>query len=277
MTSTQVSTFGRMARDKNPRNNILAEDTFKNGTCGFVQLIGSQYPSGVVMHDDEYGYGDGGSMVMETADCAQDGSDNAWATATAVKRLWRPSSAHIGIIEMELVWAFGSQYDANSPRHVVFGLDCCSPSAERRFFQFRWLNYDSTIPSRVTKYQLMNNAGTWVDLPTATWQASAGAEDIATTAIPHGWNENKRDWHHLRMKFDVANSCYDGFSIDGDPFGSYTGNATDTAAIRAYGPQHQTLPTFENGFNTYIAIGNKSNTPTNTHSWLNVGYHRVEV
>ncbi|WP_210492276.1 hypothetical protein [Patulibacter sp. SYSU D01012] len=272
-----------LAKERTPRNRIVAEDFFQDGTCGFVQLIGSQYPLGVVMFDGEYGYGDGGSLVLECGDGAQGGQDpnSNWGSAAAVKRMWRPSGKWAGpTVEQEWVWSFGSQYDSNSPRHVVFGLDHCSPTAKRFFQQVRWLQYDSPNGVRVTKYQLMGPGagdGEWVDMPGASWQQTAGAADTTGTVYPHGWNENKRDWHHLRVRYDIVTGAYDGVMIDGDPFGSYTDDPADREAMRAIKAKPLSLPTFENGFNSFISIENKSNTPLNTHGWAHVGYHRLEV
>jgi hypothetical protein len=244
-----------------------------------VQLIGSQYPIGVVGFDQSYGAMDGcGSLVLECADCAEGGVGNNWAAATAIKRMWRGSNTQIpGVVEMEWVWYFASQYDQNSPRHVVFGLDCASPTGTpRQFFQVRWLNYDVVSLERLTKYQVLDVDGvTWRDVPGAAWQTGATG-DAAGTVYPHGWNENKRDWHHLRARFDVASGKYDGIMIDGDPFGSYADTASKTA-LRAFGPKQETLHTFENGFNGYFSIENNSASPVNTHGWAGLGYFRAET
>lgn len=266
-----------------PRGRVLAEDKFANGPGGWVQLIASQYPTGVVMFDGEYGYGDGcGSLLLEAAD-GRHGTNDVHHGASAVKRLWRGSSQHIdGYVDMQWVWYYGSQYDQNSPRQVQFGLDCASPTATpRRFFQVRWLNYDVVGGTRVTKYQVnvgSSDAPNWVDIPTASWQSSAGTGDVTGSSYPHGWNENKRDWHMLRARFDVQTGKYLGIMIDGDPHGIYTDAPSDLTAWEALGsPTAESLPTFEGGFNAWFSIENKTNSPVNTHSWAGLGYFRAET
>lgn len=245
---------------------LICDDTFNNGPSGWVQLIGSQYPFGVVMWDQEYAYNDSrGSLLLETGNNQVDGVNGNWGGLTAIKRLWRPPAASIQvtpIIEMEWVWYYGSQYDQNSPRTIIFGADTCDPSSDPRyFFQHRWLNWDGASGTRVTKYQLMQSDGTWVDIPGGTYI--------------HGWNENKRDWHRTRVRFDLYNGCYDGFMIDGLGFGSLA--ATPDNSLRAFGPPHQTLPTFEGGLNPMFAIYNKSDAAINTHAWAGLGRMRVKA
>jgi hypothetical protein len=266
--------------EKSPRAKVLAEDNFRDGgTSGWVQLVGSQYPTGVVMFDDEYGYTDGGgSLVLETGDAAQGGVGDTRAAASAVKRMWRGSQQLLdGYVDMQWVWYFGSQYASTNPRVIEFGLDCASPTGTPRlFFRIRWLNFDSTTATRVTKYQIHTGSG-WVDLPAASWQAGAGVGDAAGTVYPHGWNENKRDWHLMRARFDVKNQQYVGFQIDGDPHGSFTGVPADEAAIRAFSPPTEALPTFENGFNGWFSIENRSDNRINNHAWAGLGYFRAET
>lgn len=271
-----------LAQEKTPRFRVLAEDFFKESNCGWTQLVGSQYPHGPVMHDQEYGYGDGGgTLVLECGDGAKAATDNR-TECMAAKRMWRGSSQHIGgYVDMQWVWYWGSQYNTTSPHYVQFGLDCASPTDNpRMFFQIRWLNYDPTTTSRVTEYQVntgTSDSPTWTNIPTASWQASAGTGDASSNVYPHGWNENKRDWHMVRARFDVQNAQYVGMMIDGDPHGIYTGVSADETAWRALGPTTETLDTFQNGFNGWFAIGNNSANPINNHCWAGLGYFRAET
>lgn len=244
-------------RDRNPR--VLCDDTFDSGPQGWVQLMGSQYPEGVISLDSEITFDSSRhSLLLECADGAQDGVSNNWGSCTALKRVWRGNDA--GIIECEWVWAYGSQYDTNSPRHVIFGLDTCHPSSSPRyFFQIRWLNYDSPTTTRVTKYQMLTPSNVWVDIPGAV--------------IDHPWNENKRDLHRTQAQFNLSTGKYEGLRVDGIGFGSFAD--TPDTTMSAYGPSSQTLGSFKHGNNPFFSIANKSNTASNNHGWANLAAFKM--
>lgn len=246
--------------DAYPRRDpaVINEDNFNSGTCGWVPLISAQYPEGVLFLDSEISdpasrY----SLFLQTGNGSKDGVSSNWGDCVAIKRCQRPQAAKK--VYMEWKWSVGSEFDWNSPRVVIFGLDTCDANAVRGFFQFRYQNWDAGSSTRRQQYQMMHNS-TWTDVPGGVY--------------PHGINENKRNLIHTEAVFDLENHCYDGLRVNGLGFGSLA--ATPNTSLTAYGPAVESLPTFEGGFNPMFAVNNRNDSST-THAWANLSYQRSVV
>ena len=242
---------------------VMNEDDFNNGPSGWVPLMGSQEPEGVLTLDSEItDNGSRYSLFLQTGSANQDGVGDAWGVCHALKRLARPQTAKKDYMEWK--WAFGTEFFYDSPRQVVFALDTCNREAKRNFFELRWLNWTNVpTPNNPRRYEVRHN-GVWTPL-------IVGGQEIV---YPHGFNENKRNLIHTEAVFDIENACYDGLRVNGVGYGSLA--PTPNADLRSYSPGTVDLPTFEGGFNVMFGINNK-NTNAQTHSWANLCYQRTVV
>lgn len=238
---------------------VLCEDDFNNGPSGWVPLMGSQLPGGLIMLDSEITDNRSRySLFLQTGSGNQDGVNDVWGNSWAIKRMHRPQLAKK--VYMDFKWAFGTEFDYSSPRQVVFAMDTCDANAVRNFFQVRWLNWDSGTNAAVGRYEVMHN-GAWTPLP-------------GPITYPHGFNENKRNLIRTEVVFDLNSACYDGLRINGIGYGSLA--PTPDSSLRAFTPGSPTLHTFEGGLNAIFGVNNSNLTAT-THSWANLAYQRTVV
>lgn len=257
-----------------PRRNdpqVLFDNTFDKGLGGFVQLMHDTRPIGVLGLDTDYTYDDSRhSMLLSTEDYAWGGTEanwKNWGQCTAIKRMSR--GATLGRVKFDVWWAWGSLYGQNSPRCFNFGIDQADPDGNRKYFNYRWVNWldDSGAGSRVTKWQVMTYSG-----GTTVWQ------DLTNGVQDYGYNENKRNLIHTEMVFDIDAGVYDGLRVNGMGIGG--GSLSDGTGdpdpvnpsnpMRALGsPMPETLAIFKNGFNCVIDLINRQNI-TSTKSWMHV-------
>lgn len=233
---------------------VLCEDNFNNGPSGWTQLLNGTNPTGPLILDSEIAYAESRySLLLSTEDYSD--ASKPWGFAMAIKRLARP--AGVTKIYVDMQWAWGSVAGQNVPRAYEFGIDQADVSGNRRFFIWRWLNYDEAGSARVTKWQLLNN-GTYTDIPSAVGD--------------FGYNENKRNLHRLEYVVNVSTGVYDGLRYNGVGFGSLA--ATPDTTLNAYAPALTTLAPFASGLNVMASIRNRTNTNT-TKSWMNIAYCKV--
>lgn len=240
------------------RGRLVCEDDFRNGPSGWVQLLDGNTGAGVVYLDTEIAYrGSPYSLYIGTEDYSS-ADYKPWGYATAIKRLSR--GATVNKIYAEWWFGYGSLYGENTPKAIDFGIDQATPAATRRYFKFRWLNYDEGTAARVSKFQ-MSHTSSWVDVPSG--------------AVNLGYNENKRNLWHVEAVVDIDDGVYDGLRVNGTGFGSLA--STPSSALRSYGPSSSTLAQFASGFNATIDVVNRLNT-NSTKAWANLAYFRaVEI
>lgn len=229
-----------IARDQ----RVLFEDDFRNGPSGWTQLIHGTKPNGTIGLSSEITFNNSPySLVLQSGDQV-DGAGN-FGGATAIKRMGR--GATVGKLYVEFYWGWGSKWGENAPRAYDFGCDQADLDGNRKYFKIRWFNYDAGN-GRPAKYQLLTVNGSdelvFVDIPGAN--------------IDHGFNENKRNLHHLEAIFDIDAGVYDGVRVDGTGFGSLA--ATPNASLREYSPKDEFLAPFKGGFNVSMDIRNRNDT-----------------
>lgn len=237
--------------------SVLCEDDFRNGAQGWVQLLDIATPRGVLTLDSEIAYGGSQYSLLLSSEDYPDGANCNWGSAVAIKRMSRPVGATRAYADIQ--WAWGARWGRNTPRFIEFGFDQADQNGQRRYFLFRWVNFDEGTQTRVTKWQV-NNGGVYTDIPGAV--------------MDHGYNENKRNLQHVEFDVNLATGKYAGLRVNGKGFGSLAPNPDNTLA--AFGPPTGTLPDFANGFNLAVNLRNCINT-ANTKSWLNLAYAKVVV
>lgn len=231
---------------------LIFEDDFNRGTAGWTQLMDVTAPTGPVLLDSEITYNNSRySLLLSTEDQANS-AGRTWGMGMALKRLGRPKGAQK--VYLDYQWAWGSTWGENTPRAIEFGLDQADENGVRRFFMFRWKNYDETTSTRTHQWQVLHN-GVYTDIAGAT--------------VDNGYNENKRNLNRLEMVFDLASGVYDGLRCNNIGFGSLA--STPDNSLRAYAPAATTLVPFANGFNPMVSIRNRLNT-NSTRCWVNLGY-----
>lgn len=235
--------------------SVLMEDDFSNGPQGWAQLLDIATPRGVLTLDPEITYGGSRYSLMLSTEDYPDGANCNWGSCVALKRMSRPTWAKT--IYADIQWAWGSRWGNKSPRIIEFGIDQADQNGQRRYFRFRWHNYDEDAGTRITQWKV-DNAGTYVSIPGAV--------------MDHGYNENKRNLNRVEFEIDLENSTYAGLRINGLGFGSLA--ETPDNSLRAWAPAATSLPDFANGLNLCINLRNNIQT-TQTKSWMNVAYAKV--
>ena len=226
------------------RGYVLSDDKFDNGPQGWGQLIDATSPRGPISLDT-YGAIGKYALTVQTENQAET-SSAGWSTAMALKRLtrWKGDGRYM----MEVWWGWASQSDKTRPRAFEFGIDTeGADNTSRRFYKFRWLNYDEANSARVTK-----------------WQMQTSSEDTpAFTDVPGGvmdlpYNENKRNLVYTAMVFDLGSGVYDGLQVNEYLKLGSLANSPDTS-LRAYSVQTSTLADYVHGMNLCCVIRNRTN------------------
>lgn len=243
--------------DVYPRRDtsVLMEDDFTNGPQGWAQLLDIATPRGVLTLDPEITYGGSKYSLMLSTEDYPDGAEDNWGSAVALKRMSRPVGA--STIYADIWWAWGSLWGNETPRFIEFGIDQADESGSRRYYRFRWHNYDEDAESRITQWKL-EHGGTYTS--------------ISGAVMDHGYNENKRNLHRLEFEIDLENNTYAGLRINGLGFGSLADTPDNT--LRAYAPASSSLPDFANGLNLCVNLRNCIQTAS-TKSWMNIAYAKV--
>lgn len=239
---------------------LLFDDNFNNGTCGWTQLLEVTLPTGMVLLDTEITYAESRYSLLLSTENQANTAARPWGSATAIKRLGRGPT--VGKVCYEFWFAWGSLAGQNAPRSIDFGLDQCDPSGNRKFFKFKWMNYDDLTgtPSRVTQWCVSHEGGQYSF-------TNSGVAAIPGAVIDLGYNENKRNINHVECVFDVGAGCYDGLRVNGRGFGSLAD--TPDNSLRAFSPPAETLTNFKSGFNATFEIRNRVNTNV-TKAWANL-------
>lgn len=245
--------------DVHPRRDpaVLMEDDFNNGAQGWAQLIDIATPRGVLTLDSEITYGGSAHSLMLSTEDYTDGAAMNWGSAVALKRMARPNGAKTAYADIQ--WAWGALYGRDTPRFIEFGFDQADPTGTRRYYRFRWHNYDEDTDTRIKQWKIDDSTG-YISVPGA--------------AMDHGYNENKRNLQRLEFEVDLENETYAGLRINGLGFGSLA--AVPDNSLRAYSPAAGSLPDFANGFNLCVNLRNCIQT-TQTKSWMNIAYAKVVV
>lgn len=243
--------------DVYPRHDpsVLMEDNFNNGPQGWAQLLDIATPRGVLTLDPEITYGGSKYSLMLSTEDYPDGANCNWGSAVALKRMARPVGCKT--VYADIQWAWGALWGRNTPRFIEFGIDQANSGGQRRYYRFRWHNYDEDANSRITQWKI-DSAGAYISVPGAV--------------MDHGYNENKRNLHRLEFEIDLENETYAGLRINGLGFGSLA--ATPDNSLRAHSPGVGSLPDFANGLNLCINIRNCIQT-AQTKSWMNIAYAKV--
>lgn len=234
---------------------LLLDDTFDRGTCGWTQLVDVSLGQGVLLLDTEITWGESGYSLLLSTEDYSNVAGKPWGSASAIKRLGRGPT--VGKVCLEFWWAWGSLAGQDTPRSIDFGLDQCDPTGARKYFKFKWMNYDdlAATPGRITQWGMSDPSGT------------NGFVPIPGAVIDHGYNENKRNINHIECVFDVGAGVYDGLRVNGQGFGSLA--ATPDSSLRSYAPTAETLTNFKSGFNATMDIRNRVSTNV-TKTWANL-------
>jgi hypothetical protein len=243
--------------DVYPRRDtsVLMEDDFNSGPQGWAQLLDIATPRGVLTLDSEITYGGSAHSLMLSSEDYPDSANCNWGSAVALKRMARPVWAET--IYADIQWTWGAQYGRDTPRFIEFGIDQADQDGQRRYFRFRWHNYDEDADARIHQWKLDDTSG---------FVSIAGAD------MDHGYNENKRNLHRLEFEIDLANNTYAGLRVNGLGFGSLA--TVPNNSLRAYAPTVGSLPDFANGLNLCVNLRNCIQT-SSTRSWMNIAYAKV--
>lgn len=258
-----------------PDESVLWEDNFTNGPSGWVQIMSSSRPFGMISLDPAITHkGSRWSLRLDTEDFANGTNAPNWARCMALKRLWRGN--WMRIVRAEWVFAYGSRWggdgeESMSPRDIRFGLDNCDFTGARRFFGLRYQISGETNSTegatRHERWQVQSaTVGNWVTIP-------ALGDGVRPLAV----NENKRNLFRVELEIDLENGVYNGVSINGDGFGSLAANS-DTSISSIPGPQLETLDSFRGCLNPTFTIENRIYGPVAdgnaTACWANLVYSR---
>lgn len=267
---------GKVRAIPTPDEGLLWDDDFTNGPSGWVPIISSARPFGIVSLDSSITHKRSRySLRCETENYADGTANTNWSRSMILKRLWRGS--WMRIVRAEWVFAYGAQHggegeEALAPRDIRFGIDTADFAGARRYFQIRYqlsgeLNATEGA-QRLERWQVTGPAvNGWTDIP-----------GMGASAYRLGVNENKRNLFRVEMEVNVQTGRYLGLRVNGDGFGSLSADRDNTLLSDLPGPALEQLASFAGCLNPTFMISNRIYGPATdgnaTKCWANLAYTR---
>lgn len=243
----------KVYRERSPQ--VLFDDEFDNGPCGWTQLMGGGY--GAPYGDNAAGGAislvswpslDGGnSLEFHSEDIAPSSPS---ADPMILKRTTRMADVDgRNMIGFEVWFAYKAlHFGSITPRAFDFGMDTATSDGHRRFGKFRLFTNDGS-----NKWQIATGAspGTFTDIP-------------GSNGLIVGINENKVGWNKLEFRWDLVTHTYTGLVVNGTPFGTEVGGPALPAGNTFV--DEGILAPFANGQNFCVQIRNRTDT-SNSKVW----------
>lgn len=223
---------------KYPDSKLLFADDFTDGFDGWTELYesGTSTPRPPLSRVTFPAMSGGYALRLGTGAVAVSAKDGF---AEAIKRMTRPmtfAGADTGIVNFDLFWSWGATLAILAPQQIEFGCDTQSwDGTTRNLFKVRWQTRDSSTGAQKMQWGIANNAGTIVDVPSATFQ--------------YPFNENKQNYQYTRIRLDLVNG-YKGLWSNNQFF--------DLSGLGAGTGSTSTVANFNGGMNFYVAIYNRT-------------------
>jgi hypothetical protein len=244
-----------------PDGDVLFEDHFDDGLCGWTWLMENVNPVPGPVWSSRRAFRGKGSMLLETGNVLRMDSSGA-GICTAIKRLTLPKKkdgSYSPLIESEYWFGWNSE-NAYNPSFIQFGLDTQRPdiTGYRNYFKVRFEIYDDSAGQRTGVFKLSTPNG---------YVNCIGGDQYLY------WNEAKAGFFNVRFTVNIETGMYDKLWVNGKEYDiSLYQCAQDVYVGGANG-----VSTFDEGMNFSIDLFNRLNTTDNKQAKLYVGYAKGSV
>jgi hypothetical protein len=233
---------------KYPDSQVLFDDTFEDGFCGWQSLY---TPSGQSTYADVplglYHPSVGSALTMWTNSANDPGIGSQ---GVAMKRLAYYDQP--GIVDFEVWFAFGGESPSGaSPKYIQFMVDEMY-GGQRHFWKARWRNFNTITNTRDMDWYLSSQAED-------TYVSTGGVSDFP-------FNGGKGSLSHVKLTIDLANRQYLSLQANRDTFDLST--VPGVTAPGADGNSTFDDPLFENGLNFMVSVQNRDAAPLS--AWVAV-------
>lgn len=228
MSNSLVGALGA----KYPDSKVLFADDFRDGLNGWGALMDSTTPRPAPTLSSVNALNGPHALKICTGSVAQSAKDGI---AVAIKRMTRTHDT--GVVNFDLSWAWGGEEAPSAPQCYDFRIDTQKrDGSERTYFAARWANINWPVDgTTVTKWEIKDDDGNWVDVPDAVYQ------------LPY--NENKLNFIYTRLSVDLANG-YQELQVYDDVY--------DLSGLGAGSGKESTVNNFNGGLNFDVYVWNRT-------------------